>query len=83
MCLSIPPLLFDASSARRHFQAAHLLHSAPQSHKKKPSLCVSHEAVGIALTETQREEAHLRLPPSVVCLETSYISCDDRFAVAN
>jgi len=53
------------------------------AHKKKPSLCASPEAVGIALTETQREEARLRSLPSVVSLETSYISGDDRFAVAN
>ena len=54
-----------------------------REHKKKTSLHVSTGAVGIALTETQREEGTLAFPHRVVCLETSHISVDDRFAVAN
>ena len=48
--------------------------------KKKPSPCISEEAVGMALIEIQREEARLRSLLSIVYLETSYISSDDRFA---
>ena len=50
-------------------------------HKKKASLRVPREAVGIALYETQREASALRFPlQGAVVLETSYISLDDRFA---
>lgn len=53
------------------------------AHKKKTSSCVSEEAVGLPMTETQKEETHSRFLHRVVCHETSYISSDDRFAVAN
>lgn len=52
-------------------------------HKKKASLCISQEAVGIALTEIRREETHCVPLQCIVGFETSYISCDDHFAVAN
>jgi len=47
---------------------------------KKSSLRISREAVRTALNEIQREEALMRPLPSIVILETSHISLDDRFA---
>ena len=40
-----------------------------REHKKKPSPCVSNEAVRSALTETQREEGVLAFPHRVVSLK--------------
>jgi len=57
--------------------------TAHNQRQRKTSLCASREAVRIALNETQREEARLRSLHSAVVLETSHISRDDRFAVAN
>ena len=51
-----------------------------RNEKKKTSLRISPEAVGIALMEIQREEVRCTFSASIVHLETSYISGDDCFA---
>lgn len=53
------------------------------AHKKKASLCISREAVGIALRGNTKRGNALRSLHSAVVHETSHISRDDRFAVAN
>lgn len=49
--------------------------------KEKPLFCVSDEAVRIAFEETLKRGSDDTLSPhSVVLVETSHISSDDRFA---
>ena len=58
-------LLFARIEAEPFLLSASLPHH-DREHKKKPSLRVSLEAVGIALREAQREEARLRFLHSAV-----------------
>jgi len=60
--------------------ALHFVLPLTIKYKKKSSLHISSEAVRIAQNEIRREEARLRFLLSIVILETSHISLDDRFA---
>ena len=76
-CLLSPWMILTVS------RAGHLLsvlHQLLDDHTKRTSLYVPCEAVRIALTETQREEAHLRSLQKCRQSEISHVSQDDRFA---